>query len=112
MGSDGTLAAVADWFHHVFISQMDLWLILGFAAQAMFSMRFLVQWIASEKARRSVVPVTFWFFSLGGGAMLLAYAVHQKDPVFIAGQAAGLVIYVRNLWLIMREHRAALVKTD
>lgn len=112
MGTDGTLAAVADWFHHVFISQMDLWLILGFAAQAMFSMRFLVQWIASEKARRSVVPVTFWFFSLGGGAMLLAYAVHQKDPVFIAGQAAGLVIYVRNLWLIMREHRAALVKTD
>ncbi|MGX1305377.1 lipid-A-disaccharide synthase-like uncharacterized protein [Amorphus suaedae] len=112
MGSEGTLAAIADWFHHVFVSQADLWLILGFAAQAMFTMRFLVQWIASEKARRSVVPVAFWFFSLGGGGMLLAYAIHQKDPVFIAGQAAGLVIYIRNLWLILREHRAALVKTD
>ncbi|WP_018698300.1 lipid-A-disaccharide synthase N-terminal domain-containing protein [Amorphus coralli] len=112
MGSEGFFAGVWDWLHHVFVAQWDLWLILGFGAQFMFSMRFLVQWIASEKARRSVVPVAFWFFSLGGGALLLAYAIHKQDPVFIAGQAAGLVIYVRNLWLIMREHRAALVKTD
>lgn len=112
MGSEGVFAQMADWFHAVFVSQLDLWLILGFVAQAMFSMRFLLQWIASERARRSVVPVTFWIFSIAGGSMLFAYALHQKDPVFIAGQGGGLIIYARNLWLIFREHRAALVKTD
>ena len=76
------------------------WVTFGFFAQAMFMMRFLVQWIASERARRSLVPVAFWYFSLLGGLTLLAYAIHRRDPVFIFGQALGTVIYVRNLWLI------------
>lgn len=78
------------------------WLAVGFLGQAMFSGRFLVQWIASERRRRSVVPTAFWWLSLAGGGTLLAYAVHRGDPVFILGQAAGLVVYVRNLVLIRR----------
>ena len=77
-----------------------IWIIIGFAGQALFTMRFVVQWIASERAKRSLLPVAFWFFSVGGGLVLLAYAIHREDPVFIAGQAGGLVIYARNLWLI------------
>jgi lipid-A-disaccharide synthase-like uncharacterized protein len=100
-------AQLLAWFDDVFIDQFSLWILLGFVAQGMFTMRFLVQWIASEKAKRSVVPVAFWFFSLGGGALLLLYAIHREDPVFIAGQALGLVIYVRNLWLIANEKRSA-----
>ncbi|MCM2973359.1 MULTISPECIES: lipid-A-disaccharide synthase N-terminal domain-containing protein [Larsenimonas] len=83
------------------------WVALGFVGQALFSMRFIIQWLASERARRSIVPVTFWFFSLGGGATLLIYAIYRKDPVFIVGQGSGLVIYVRNLMLIRREQRQA-----
>ncbi|MBY6209739.1 MULTISPECIES: lipid-A-disaccharide synthase N-terminal domain-containing protein [Halomonas] len=78
----------------------NLWLLIGFLGQALFSARFIVQWIASEKARRSVMPVAFWFLSLGGGATLLAYAIHRRDPVFIMGQGAGLFIYLRNLMLM------------
>lgn len=81
------------------------WVGLGLMAQGMFMMRFLVQWIASEKARRSIMPVTFWYFSLAGGVLLLAYAIHRADPVFILGQASGLLIYSRNLYLIVREKR-------
>lgn len=84
-----------------------LWVIFGFFAQAMFMMRFLIQWIASERARQSVVPVAFWYFSLLGGLTLLAYALHRRDPVFIFGQALGTVIYVRNLWLIHAAKRTA-----
>ncbi|MCA0975752.1 lipid-A-disaccharide synthase N-terminal domain-containing protein [Halomonas denitrificans] len=80
----------------------NLWLLVGFLGQALFSARFIVQWIASEKARRSVVPVAFWFLSLGGGATLLAYAIHRRDPVFIMGQGAGLFIYLRNLMLMRK----------
>ncbi len=76
------------------------WLAMGFAGQLLFAGRFLVQWIASERSRRSIVPLAFWYFSIGGGAVLLAYAVHRADPVFIVGQALGLFIYLRNLWLI------------
>jgi lipid-A-disaccharide synthase-like uncharacterized protein len=79
------------------------WLALGFVGQAIFSGRFLVQWIASEREKRSVVPGTFWWLSLAGGVTLLAYAVHRRDPVFIVGQAAGLVVYGRNLVLLRRE---------
>lgn len=79
------------------------WLIVGFVGQACFSARFLVQWIASERRRRSVVPIHFWYFSVAGGALLLVYAIHRMDPVFILGQAAGLVIYARNLYLIGRQ---------
>ncbi len=77
-----------------------LWLVVGFLGQACFSARFLVQWIASERRRQSVVPVYFWYFSVVGGVILLAYAIHRMDPVFILGQAAGLIVYARNLYLI------------
>jgi lipid-A-disaccharide synthase-like uncharacterized protein len=96
---------IANYFHDVFILQLDWWVALGFLAQALFSARFLVQWIASERARRSVIPVAFWLFSLGGGALLLVYALYRKDPVFIAGQALGLFIYGRNLYFVRREQR-------
>nr|WP_306228759.1 lipid-A-disaccharide synthase N-terminal domain-containing protein [Aurantimonas sp. CSK15Z-1] len=98
--------------HHVFVEQFDFWIALGFVAQLLFTARFLVQWIASERARRSVVPVTFWVFSLGGGALLLVYAIQRRDPVFILGQGAGLFIYVRNLWLIAAEKRRSLVEVN
>jgi len=101
-----------NWLHETFVVQFDAWIILGFIAQGMFTMRFVVQWLASERARRSVVPVAFWFFSVGGGALLLIYAIQRQDPVFIAGQAAGLFIYVRNLWLIAKERRSAMTDTE
>ena len=82
------------------------WLSIGFLGQAFFSMRFLVQWIASERKKESVIPVSFWFFSIGGGLTLLVYAVYRMDPVFIVGQAAGLVIYLRNLYLIGRQRHS------
>ncbi|HET7675806.1 MAG TPA: lipid-A-disaccharide synthase N-terminal domain-containing protein [Gammaproteobacteria bacterium] len=88
-----------------------LWLAVGFAAQALFSARFLVQWLYSEKHRRSVIPIAFWYFSLGGGIMLFAYAIHIGDPVFIVGQGAGIFIYLRNLYLILMERRMS-HKTD
>ncbi|MGB3146645.1 MAG: lipid-A-disaccharide synthase N-terminal domain-containing protein [Paracoccaceae bacterium] len=77
-----------------------LWVLFGLFGQLMFTGRFLVQWIASERAKRSVMPVLFWYFSLAGGAVLLAYAIYRKDPVFILGQSLGVFIYLRNLWLI------------
>lgn len=80
-----------------------LWLIIGFAGQALFSARFLVQWIASERKGESIIPVLFWYFSLGGGITLFAYAVYKQDPVFILGQGAGVFVYVRNLVLIYRK---------
>lgn len=81
------------------------WLVLGFTAQAMFSARFLVQWITSERARESVVPTLFWWLSIGGGGLLLCYAVLRADPVIAVGQSAGLIVYARNLVLIRRKER-------
>jgi len=89
----------------VTITTEQIWLAIGFLGQAFFSARFLVQWIASERARRSIIPVAFWFFSVGGGTTLLFYAIYRRDPVFIAGQAAGLLIYARNIYFILREKR-------
>lgn len=86
-----------------------LWLSIGLLGQALFSARFLVQWVASERRRRSVVPLAFWYFSVGGGLTLLAYAIYRHDPVFILGQSAGLFVYLRNLWLIYRA-RASLAE--
>lgn len=77
-----------------------IWLGIGFLGQAMFSMRFLIQWIHSERERRSIIPVAFWYFSVAGGALLFAYAIYRLDPVFIVGQGAGLLIYGRNLYFI------------
>ena len=90
-----------NYLQDVFVVKFDAWVVLGFVAQAFFTMRFVVQWIASERARASVIPVAFWFFSIGGGALLLVYALYRRDPVFIAGQALGLVVYLRNLYFIM-----------
>lgn len=81
---------------------MKMWLIIGLIGQALFSMRFLLQWIASERKGESVVPVLFWYFSLAGGITLFAYAIHIRDAVFILGQGAGAFIYIRNLVLIFR----------
>ena len=77
-----------------------IWIIIGFAGQALFSARFIVQWLASERVKRSIIPTAFWYFSLAGGVTLLAYAIHKQDPVFIAGQGLGLIVYLRNLYLI------------
>jgi lipid-A-disaccharide synthase-like uncharacterized protein len=79
-----------------------VWLGIGLLGQALFSARFLVQWIATERKRRSVVPRQFWYFSVGGGLTLLAYAIYRLDPVFIVGQAAVLLVYSRNLYFIHR----------
>jgi lipid-A-disaccharide synthase-like uncharacterized protein len=83
-----------------------IWLAIGFLGQALFSARFIVQWIASERQRRSVVPAVFWQFSLAGGVTLLIYAIHREDPVFIVGQVTGLVVYFRNLQFVRREARS------
>ena len=82
-----------------------IWLGIGFFAQLMFSARFLVQWLASERAGKSIVPLLFWYLSIGGSVLLLLYAIHRKDPVFILGQSMGIFIYTRNLYLIRREER-------
>jgi lipid-A-disaccharide synthase-like uncharacterized protein len=82
------------------------WVVLGLTAQLAFSMRFIVQWIASERAGRSYVPVVFWYLSLVGGTMLLSYAIYRQDIVFILGQSMGLIVYTRNLVLIHKTRRA------
>ena len=99
--------AVGSYLHEVFIAKFQWWVLLGYVAQIMFTMRFVVQWIASERARKSVIPVAFWFFSIGGGVLLLVYALYRRDPVFIAGQAFGLVVYIRNLYFIVVNGRQA-----
>lgn len=82
-------------------ANMDfVWLAIGFTGQIMFGARFLVQWLVSEKRRQSVIPVAFWYLSIGGGLVLLTYAIRQRDPVFIAGQAMGVFVYTRNLMLL------------
>ncbi len=80
----------------------NVWLVIGLLGQAFFLARFLVQWIASERRKQSVVPTTFWYFSIGGGLTLFLYAIHRLDPVFILGQGAGLFVYARNLYFIRR----------
>ena len=98
---------VGNYLHDVFVVQLDWWIVLGCVAQALFTMRFLVQWIASERAGRSVIPMAFWVFSIGGGVLLFVYALYRRDPVFILGQGLGVFIYLRNLYFVMREHRQA-----
>lgn len=87
-------------------------LVVGFTGQALFSARFLVQWIASERQGKSVVPIAFWYFSVAGGVTLFGYAVYRMDPVFILGQGMGVFIYLRNLYLIRREHAALLPESE
>src|SRR6516165_1141552 len=99
------IRAIGAYLQDVFIAKLDGWVALGLIAQFLFSMRFLVQWIASERAGRSVVPVTFWLFSIGGGTLLLIYALYRKDIVFIAGQAFGVFVYLRNLHFVLRDRK-------
>ncbi|HNS08892.1 MAG TPA: lipid-A-disaccharide synthase N-terminal domain-containing protein [Candidatus Ozemobacteraceae bacterium] len=94
------------------MSSFDLWLIVGLLGQLLFSMRFLVQWVASEKHKKSIIPISFWYFSIGGSFLLLAYAIKRQDPVFILGQSMGFVIYIRNLVLIDREKRGLAISNE
>jgi lipid-A-disaccharide synthase-like uncharacterized protein len=89
------------------MSDLTLWLTIGFLGQALFTARFLVQWIVSESRRDSVVPVAFWWLSLLGGLVLLSYAIHRRDPVIIVGQGLGLFVYARNLMLVGKARRRA-----
>ena len=84
-----------------------IWLAVGFLGQIFFASRFLVQWLVSERQKKSVMPLAFWFLSIGGGLTLLTYAIYRKDPVFIVGQSFGLFVYLRNLQMIARERRLA-----
>ena len=99
--------AVGGYLHDVFVTRLDAWVLLGFVAQGFFTARFAVQWIASERAGKSVVPLSFWLLSIGGGILLLAYALYRRDPVFIAGQGFGVFVYARNLFFVMRDRRGA-----
>jgi lipid-A-disaccharide synthase-like uncharacterized protein len=83
------------------------WLLVGFGGQALFMGRFVLQWFVSERARRSVIPVGFWYLSILGALVLLAYALHRRDPVFVAGQGLGVAVYLRNLQLIRGEKARA-----
>lgn len=98
-----------EWIHSGIQSWVDnpdrWWLLVGFGGQLVFGARFLVQWLVSERKRESVIPLPFWYLSLGGGTILFFYALHIRDPVFIMGQGTGLFIYTRNLVLISRRRR-------
>jgi len=84
-----------------------VWLLVGFLGQGLFASRFIIQWFKSELAGRSVIPMAFWYCSISGGVVLFAYALYKMDPVFITGQGMGLVVYSRNIYLILREKRGA-----
>lgn len=87
------------------ITTETLWILLGFLGQGMFFMRFFVQWLASEKEGRSVIPHSFWYFSIAGSLILLAYAIWRQDPVIMLGQTTGFIVYFRNLYLISRTNK-------
>lgn len=84
------------------VTNHTLWLIVGFVGQALFGTRFIVQWLYSEHHGRSLIPIAFWYFSIAGGCILLAYSIYKRDPVFIVGQATGVLIYLRNLYFLRR----------
>jgi lipid-A-disaccharide synthase-like uncharacterized protein len=99
--------AVGAYLVDVFFTRLDWWVVLGIIAQLLFTARFVVQWIASERAGHSVIPLAFWIFSIFGGLLLLGYALYRKDAVFIAGQAFGVFGYARNLYFVVRDRKAA-----
>ena len=88
------------WVSTWFAANWNLWTLIGLFGQTLFMMRFIVQWVASERAKKSVMPNMFWYFSLGGGLIVLAYAIHKQEPVFILGQLPGVIVYSRNLYFI------------
>jgi lipid-A-disaccharide synthase-like uncharacterized protein len=94
--------ALSDYLYDIFVAKFDFWLAFGLVAQLSFAARFLVQWIASERAGKSVVPLAFWFFSIGGGSMTLLYGLVKREPVIIIGQLLSNIIYVRNIMLIWK----------
>ena len=94
--------ALHDYVYDVFVAKFDFWLAFGLCAQLLFTARFLVQWISSERAGQSVVPMAFWFFSIGGGLMTLIYGIVKREPVIIIGQLLANIIYVRNVMLIWK----------
>ena len=98
---------IGTYLHEVFVQKFQWWVILGYVAQILFTMRFVVQWIASERAGKMVMPIAFWFFSIGGGLLLLVYALYIRDPVFILGQSFGVFVYLRNLYFELRDRRRA-----
>jgi lipid-A-disaccharide synthase-like uncharacterized protein len=100
------LNQIYNYLYQVFIAKFDFWLAFGLGAQIMFAARFLVQWIASEMTGRSVVPLAFWFLSIAGGLLTLAYGLVRREPVIIVGQIFGTVIYMRNIMLIFKSRRA------
>ena len=87
------------------MSTEQIWIGVGLVGQILFGSRMLIQWIASEREGRSIVPTIFWYISIAGGAVLLSYAIYREDPVFIIGQAAGSMVYLRNLYFIHREKK-------
>ncbi|MES2752479.1 MAG: lipid-A-disaccharide synthase N-terminal domain-containing protein [Pseudomonadota bacterium] len=98
---------LGDYLYDVFVAKFDFWLAFGLVAQLLFTARFLVQWISSERAGKSVVPMAFWFFSMGGGAMTLVYGVVKREPVIILGQSLATIIYIRNIMLILKDRKAS-----
>ena len=94
-----------DYLYDVFVAKFDFWLAFGLIAQLFFTARFLVQWISSERAGMSVVPMAFWFCSMGGGIMTLIYGFAKREPIIILGQALATVIYIRNIMLILKNRR-------
>lgn len=101
--------AVGDYVQNVFFLRLNWWVLLGYAGQSLFAMRFIVQWVASERVGRSVIPIAFWFFSIGGGVLLFVYSLYIRDPVFIIGQGLGLFVYLRNLHFVFREQKSVSV---
>src|SRR5882672_8910308 len=99
--------ALGDYLYDVFVAKFDFWLAFGLVAQLLFTARFMVQWISSERAGQSVVPMAFWFFSMGGGLMTLIYGIAKREPVIIIGQSLATVIYIRNIMLIAKNHGKA-----
>ena len=98
--------ALGDYFREVFLDKFDFWLVFGLVAQLFFAGRFIVQWISSERAGKSVIPYAFWIFSMGGGLMTLVYGLVKREPVIIFGQGLATLIYIRNIMLISRERKS------
>jgi len=96
---------LSDYLYDIFVAKFDFWLAFGLAAQLAFAARFMVQWIASERAGKSVVPMAFWFFSIAGGLMMLVYGLVKREPVIILGQLLSNIIYVRNIMLIIKSRQ-------
>jgi len=98
--------ALGGYLHNVFYNKFDAWLVLGLFAQMLFTLRFVVQWLASERAGKSIIPFSFWVLSIGGGGLLFLYALIRADLVYIIGQGSGLLIYFRNVSFVLKERAA------